>query len=160
LGQRTTATQASKLANDLVGNFANLKPGNPDRFLDAVEQVLGQYPPAIGQECVDPVHGIVAKVEFLSIKSLVDWCEARLSFYRTIAAYVPRATPPPGRQIEAGPITKEQCDNLMAKVAEVLRANTTLSPLEKLLNEVTDARRLRIEEVYRAAYGDDKGNVP
>lgn len=148
LGQRITSTQALKLAKDLVGSFPNLRPDNPSRFIESVAQVLERYPVGIGMECADPSRGLAAKVEFLSIKVLVDWCEARLSFYRSIAAYV---RPPAPRQIEPGPISAEQCQNLMAKVAEVLRANTKPSPLDNLIKQVSDARRLRIEEIIRTA---------
>jgi hypothetical protein len=151
LAQRTTTTQALRLAKDLVGNFPNLRPDNPGRFIESVDQVLGQYPLGIAQECADPIVGIASKVEFLSIKALIDWCEGRLSFYRALAAYV---KPPEPRQIEPGPITAEQCENLMAKVAEVLRANTQRSPLDMLIDQRTKARRLRIEEIYRTAYGE------
>lgn len=154
----TTTSQGLKLAKDVVGNFANLRPDNPNRFLESVGQVLEQYPLAIGQECADPVRGIASKVEFLSLKSLGDWCEARLEFYRALAAY---REPPPSRllQIEPGPITAEQCQNLMAKVGEVLRANTVRSPLDTLLKQASDARRLRIEEVLRMAEAPFAGDT-
>jgi len=140
------------LAKDIVGNFPNLKPDNPTRFVESVGQVVEQYPAGIGQECADPVRGIAAKVEFLSIKSLVEWCDKRVEFYRSLANY---RELPPARQIEAGPITAEQCENVMAKVAEALRANNTRSPLDKLHAQVADARRLRIEEVLRVAEGEE-----
>lgn len=152
LAQRTTSTQALRLAKDLVGNFPNLRPDNPARFIESVERVLEQYPLGVAQECADPIAGISSKVEFLSLKAIMDWCERRLELYKSLASYV---RPPEPRQIDAGPITAEQCQNLMAEVAKVLRANTAKSPLDQMLDQVAKARRLRIEEVARHAYGDD-----
>lgn len=152
MARPTTSTQALKLAKQVVGNYANLKPDNPAQFVESVGRVLEQYPLGVGHECADPVVGIARKVEFLSLKSLGEWCDRRLDFYRSLARYV---KPPERPQIEAGPISAEQCENLMAKVGEVLRANTAKSPLDTLLDQVAGARRLRVEEVARHAYGDD-----
>lgn len=153
----TTTSQALKLAKDVVGNFANLRPDNPARFLESVGLVLEQYPLAIGHECADPVRGIASKVEFLSLKAISEWCTARLEFYQALASY--RGPPAPRLQIEPGPITAEQCQNLMAKVGELLRANTERSPLDTLLKQASDARRLRIEEVMRVADAPFKGDA-
>ena len=151
LARPITTTQAMKLAKEVVGNFPNLKPDNPGRFIESVGQLLEQYPAGVGLECADPVHGIARKVEFLSLRSLADWCDARLNFYQSLAAY---REPPAPRQIEAGPITAEQCENLMAKVGEVLRADAKRSPLDTLIDQRANARRLRIEEVMRVAEGE------
>lgn len=114
--------------------------------------VLSVYPLPIVEECCDPRVGLASKVIFFSIAELTDWLARRLEFYQSVAAY---QRPPAARQIEAGPVTADQCRNLMAEVAEALRANNTRSPLDTLLDQRADMRRLRIEEVIRHAYGDD-----
>jgi hypothetical protein len=149
LAQSSSPSHASKAAKQLVGSYAHLRPDNPTTFIESIAAVLAQYPPSVADECADPRRGIARKAEFLSVKAVVEWCEARLEYYQAIAAY--RGPPPTRLQIEAGPVTAEDCGNLMAKVGEALRANNTRSPLDTLLKQVADARRLRIEEVMRTA---------
>lgn len=86
----TTPALASKAAKQLVGSFANLRPDNPETFIASVAAVLAQYPLGLVEECADPRRGLARKVEFLSIKSLTDWCDKKLVFYQGLASYAPQ----------------------------------------------------------------------
>lgn len=119
------------------------------RFLESVSQVLEQFPYGIGQECADPVRGLASKIEFLSIKSIIEWCSSRLEFYRALAGYQPPALIE--RHLELGPENPEQCAKMLADLAESLRADATRSPLDQLINQRAAARRLRVEEIARMA---------
>lgn len=92
LSKAATGTQASSLAKQLVGSFAHLRPDNSDVFLASIAAVLAQYPLGISQEAADPRVGIARKVEFLSVKALVDWLDQRLAYWQALASYV---APPP-----------------------------------------------------------------
>lgn len=152
LAKATTSTEASQKAKYLVGQWSNLKPDNPRVFIESVAAVLSVYPLSIVEECCDPRIGLASTINFFSIKDLTDWLTTRLELYQSLAAY---QRPPSPRQIESGPITGEQCRNLMAEVGEALRANNSRSPLDILLDQRAEMRRLRKEEIYRAAYGDN-----
>lgn len=117
-------------------------------FIESIASIFSNYPLGLVDECCDPTRGIARKVEFLSVKALIDWLDERLTFYRALERYVP---PPVRPQLEAGPVTAEDCGNLMAKVAEELRASNKRSPLDEMHRQVADARRLRIEEVLRVS---------
>src|SRR5205823_1005596 len=77
LAQRITPNQAAKAADQLVGQFASLRADNPKVFIQAVSDVFEQYPPGVVEECIDPRTGLASRVEFLSLKSLGDWCRER-----------------------------------------------------------------------------------
>lgn len=106
---------AAKKATVLAGNFGNLRPPDPDQFFSALADVLEQYPLGLVEECVHPVHGIATKVEFLSIKTLVEWLDTRLAFYQGLASYV--ATPKRADKR----FTPEQEDRGIAAVRGLLR---------------------------------------
>lgn len=94
LAKSSTPSQAAKAAKTIVGTFAHVRADNPETFIASIAAVLSQYPLGVVEDCADPRIGIARKVEFLSVKSLVEWCDARLSFYQGLAAYV---APPPKR---------------------------------------------------------------
>lgn len=87
LAQPSTPSHASKAAKQLVGSYAHLRPDNPTTFIESIAAVLAQYPLGVVEECADPRKGIARKSEFLSVKALVDWCDARLAFYQGLASY-------------------------------------------------------------------------
>lgn len=90
LSRPATPTDATKAAKTLVGSFANLRPDQPDVFIASIAAVLAGYPLGVVQEAVDPRRGLARKVEFLSIKSLSDWCDERMKFHNTLAGYEER----------------------------------------------------------------------
>lgn len=75
----------------MTGSYAHLRPDNPEVFIASIAAVLAQYPFCIAEEAADPRMGIARKAEFLSVKALVEWCDARLAFYQSLASYVPPA---------------------------------------------------------------------
>ena len=92
---------ALKAAKTLIGSYAHLRPDNADVFVASIGAVLAQYPLGIVEEVTDPRRGIARKVEFLSVKSLVEWCDARLAFYQGLATYVALPAKPAERELTA-----------------------------------------------------------
>lgn len=88
LARPTNATEASRAAKQLTGQYAHLRPDNPETFIASIAAVLAQYPLGLVEECCDPRRGLARKSEFLSVKAVVDWCDVRLSFYQGFAGYV------------------------------------------------------------------------
>ena len=141
LARPITPTGAATSAKDLVGNFANLRADNPAQFIKSVAAVLAHYPAGVVADCLDPWSGLAHEVEFLSLRSLAEWCEQRLDFYRTVASYKPPAPslPPP----EPGPISDEK---IAAALAEI-RARKSPSPLDILLDQRASMRRESVQRV-------------
>lgn len=106
MARPTTSAEAAKMAKRLTGSYANLRPHDPDGFIASIAAVLAQYPARLVEECCDPRIGIARKVEFLSVKSLAEWCDAKLAFYQSLAAHKPvlRLAPPelPPEQAKRG----------------------------------------------------------
>lgn len=96
MSQASTPSQAARLATQLVGSYAHLKPDNPETFIASIAAVLAQYPLGVAEDAADPRKGIARTAEFLTVKALVDWCDARLAFYQGLAAYVA----PPAKRVE------------------------------------------------------------
>lgn len=92
LSRPTTPKQAADAAKRLVGNFPNLKPDDPARFIASLADILGDYPLGLVEECCDP-RGLAKRVEFLSIKSLTGWMDTRLEFYQSLAGWQDRVAP-------------------------------------------------------------------
>ena len=67
--------------------------------MQAIAEVLEQYPLGVVEECVDVRTGIARKLEFLTVRALVEHLEARMDLHKTLAAWRPRpevrALPPP-----------------------------------------------------------------
>jgi hypothetical protein len=114
----TTPSEASQAAKTLVGSFAHLRPDNPQVFIASIAAVLAQYPRGVVEECVDPRCGIARKVEFLSIKALVEWCDVRLAFYQALASY---SGTPPKPYIEQK-FTKEEMERGGAAMRGIFQA--------------------------------------
>lgn len=89
IGSRISATEASKAAKKLAGQFASLRAHDPDGFIWAVAATLAKYPQEVVAECCDPQHGLAREVEFLSVKSLAEWCERELALYIKMAEALP-----------------------------------------------------------------------
>lgn len=151
LAAPTTSTEASKAAKNLVGQWANLKPDNPAVFITSIAAVLSKYPHALVDECVDPRVGAATKIEFLSIASLTAWCDRRLEHYQALAQWKQPALPAP--QLPDDPLMAERVRGLLVELADALRHKAP-SPLDQLQEERAQARKLRIEEVMRHAYGE------
>jgi len=98
LSSSTTPADAARAAQRLVGLYANLKPSDPVTFVAGIAAVLSLYPLGVVRECIDPRVGIVRKVKWLDIAPLADWLDARLEYYRLVAATSPHA---PARQLSA-----------------------------------------------------------
>lgn len=88
LAQPSSPSLASRFARQLVGSYAHLRPDNPEVFIASIAAVLAQYPLGVVEEAADPRKGIARTVEFLSVRALVEWCDARLAFYQGLASYV------------------------------------------------------------------------
>lgn len=89
----TTPKRASELAKQLTGQWANLKPDNPEIFIASVAAVVAQYPLGLVEECADPRRGMVRHVKFFGIDVLVEWCDKRLEFHQSLAGYVRKDKP-------------------------------------------------------------------
>lgn len=111
---------AAKAAKKLVGSYAHLRPGDPDTFIESIAEVLAQYPLGVVAECVDVRTGAARKIEFLTVRALVEFLDARMEFHTALARHVPRAAivppaPRPATTPRAGMI--ERFRGLLAKLA-------------------------------------------
>ena len=131
LAQSSTPSQSAKAAKQIVGTFAHVRADNPETFIASVAAVLSQYPLGVIEDCADPRIGIARKVEFLSVKSLVEWCDARLAFYQGLAAYVA----PPSKRIE-----RKMTDEDLRKGSAAMRG------LHRALVEKRDISALSFED--------------
>jgi len=86
---------AAKAAKKIAGQFANFRPDNATIFLEGLGELLEEYPLGLVEECASPVRGVALATQFLSLKSVKDWCDARMQHYQTLAAYQPPTLPPP-----------------------------------------------------------------
>jgi len=103
LSQATGPADAARAAKRLVGSYAHMKPGDPVIFMENIAAVLSTYPLDVVRECVDPRYGIARRLKFLSIQELVEWLDAKLEYYRLVAATNPHppALPAPTRGPDA-----------------------------------------------------------
>ncbi|HET7156090.1 MAG TPA: hypothetical protein VFI87_12060 [Hyphomicrobiaceae bacterium] len=131
MAQSSTPSQSARAAKQLVGSYAHLRPDNPETFLASIAAVMAQYPLGIIEEAADPRRGIARKVEFLSVKSLVEWCDARLAFYQGLASYI--ALPPKREEPELTP-------------EEWRRSNAALRGLHRAMAEKRDLSKLSFED--------------
>lgn len=99
--------------------------------MSAIAAVLTQYPAGIVEEAVDPRKGIARVVEFLSVKAITEWCDARLSFYQGLASYV--ALPPKPAEPELTP-------------EEWRRGSAAMRGLHRALAEKRDVASLSFED--------------
>jgi len=146
----TTRKQALDLAERLIGSFANCRPPNEKQFADSVALVLEKYPLGVAQECCDPQTGLALKVDFLGIRALGQWLDDRLEFYSSLAAYAQRRLPPP--ELPDDPAMAARVHELLRGLGAWLRVKT-ISPLDELIAQKWEAKRLRREEVERRAAG-------
>lgn len=92
---RPSSTYALKAAKQLVGCFPHARPPEPETYAGAIGATLAKYPAAIVDECVDPRRGLALEREFPpTVKSVADWCEARLAHYQALAKYEAREAKP------------------------------------------------------------------
>lgn len=133
LARMTTAAEASKAATQLAGQFASLRAHDPDGFIWAVAAVLGKYPFGVVEECCDPQRGLALKIEFLSIKSLGEYCDGRLEFYRSLAAYKGIAVK---AELPDDPVMAERIGSLLRDLGNTLRAR------------ITDGHRVLVEKAW------------
>ena len=61
LQQASAPSQATRLAKQLVGSYAHLRPDNPQTFIESIAAVLAQYPLGVIEEVADPRRGIARK---------------------------------------------------------------------------------------------------
>lgn len=91
----TTPQAALKAAKQLVGCFPHARPPDPEIYAAAIGATLAGYPPRVVSDCVDPRIGLARKREFPpTVASVVEWCDARLSYYQTLARYEAREKQP------------------------------------------------------------------
>lgn len=117
-----TRTQAAELGKRLVGNFASLRADDKVQFQASVNEVLEHYPLGLVQECCDPHSGLASKIEFLSIKSIVEWCDKRLELHQKLAQVTPRkGTPKP--EFPDNPTMAARVGLLLKGLVNTLREN-------------------------------------
>ncbi len=86
-----SSTTALKAAKQLVGCFPHARPPEPETYAAAIGATLAKYPAAIVEECVDPRAGLALEREFPpTVKSVADWCDARVAHYDALAKYEAR----------------------------------------------------------------------
>jgi hypothetical protein len=141
LSVQASPSQAARLAKQLVGSYAHLRPDNPETFIASIAAVLAQYPLGVSEEVADPRKGIARKAEFLSIKALVDWCDTRLAFYQGLASYA------------GGPITPRPTVEELTR-EQMERGGAAMRGLFRALKDKRDVSAISFEEAIEI--GRDK----
>lgn len=147
LAQPTTRLRSLDLAEKLIGSFSNCRPPDAKVFADSVAQVLQKYPLGLAEEACDPQRGAALAMDWLGLKALGDWCDARMEYYAKLARY---QAPPVRLEPPSDPTMAARVCALFKDLADALRAKQP-SPLDRMHEEVAQARKLRIEEVMRRA---------
>jgi hypothetical protein len=127
----TSASSALKAAKQLVGSFPHARPPEPETYAAAIGATLAAYPPAVVNECVDPRIGLARKREFPpTVASVVEWCDARLSYYQALARYEAREVKP---EREFSDADRALAKRFLADLAAELRARNPGSPVASML---------------------------
>lgn len=74
LSDKLTLSEAIKASGDLLNQFPNAK-SHTDGFIGALAQVLMDYPRQTVGRCTSVRTGLARSAEFISIASVVSWCE-------------------------------------------------------------------------------------
>ena len=149
IASSTSPRAALEAAKKLVGEWPHAKPADPETYAGSLAAVLAQYPLGLVHECVDPRTGLARVREFPpTVAILVDWLDARLKHHQLMASYRV-ALPRP--ELPDDPAMAERVATMLTELAAQLRASNSRSPLDMLLDQRADMRRLRIEEVLRRA---------
>jgi hypothetical protein len=145
---KATQTYSLKAAKQLIGSFPHARPPEPETYAAAISATLAQYPQGVVADCVDPRVGLARDREFPpTVKAVVDWCDARVAYYETIAKYQARETATPEREF-----TEEDRAlgiRFLANLAEELKARQHARP-GGLPTTMGDHIRKAIEERPRA----------
>ncbi len=94
VSRSTSPLQAAEQAKKLVGSYAHLRPGDPGVFMQSIADVLEQYPLGVVLEACDARTGAARKIEFLTVRAVVEYLDARMEFWSTVAKHVPREAVP------------------------------------------------------------------
>lgn len=90
LSQSTSPRAALEAAQRLIGQWPHARPADPETYAAALGAVLAGYPLGVVMECSDPRVGLARSREFPpTVAAVVEWCDARLTYHRNWAAYVP-----------------------------------------------------------------------
>ena len=143
LGGTTTRSSALDLAARLIHQFPTCRPAGPDEFADSVARILQRYPLGVVEEACDPTCGVALGGPFLSLDMLYKWLENRMADYTEVA--YPRL-PAPDEPDNTDPRVSE----LLKGLADALRADNSRSPLDELIQQKWDMRRLRTSEMLAA----------
>ena len=74
LSDHSTLSESIKAAGDLLEQFPNAK-SHSNGFIGALSQVLMQYSRQTVTRCIDVRKGLARSAEFISLASVVAWCE-------------------------------------------------------------------------------------
>lgn len=134
MSQPTTPSYALRAGKRLVGLFPHARPPEPETYAAGIGATLARYPLGIVDECVDPERGHARDREFPpTIKSVSDWCDARLAYYQAISKFEGREGPPGEREYtdEERALAKK----FLADLAAELRSRNPDSPVASMLSE-------------------------
>lgn len=147
LATSTNPSEALKLAKNLIGSYAHVKPDQPEMFLASIAAVLAQYPLAVAQECVDPRAGVARKSEFLSVAKVVEWCDEKLQYLQVISQYQRSPLRRPEQVSELSDEDKAAAHKFLSDLALELklRSMSDRKPMAAAANVPTD-------DELRAAY--------
>jgi hypothetical protein len=86
------------MAERLLKQFSHQSGTDPKAFLTSIASILMHYPVAIGEEVVDPFHGLPSQIKYCTPYDVRQACEAVAERLARIA----KAGPPliPRKQIE------------------------------------------------------------
>jgi len=117
-----TPAAALKAARQLVGQWPQARPPDPETYAGALGAVLAGYPAGVVEECCDPRSGLARSREFPpTVASIVEWCDRHLQYHRTIADYRPPSPVPP--RPEPTPEQRARIGGLMRQLARSLSSS-------------------------------------
>lgn len=111
-----------KAARQLVGLWPHAKPPDPETYAAGIAATLAGYPLGIVQECCDPRTGLARSREFPpTVAAIVEWCDVRLAFYRSLAAHNGRLMLVSERRQPE--FSEEHCAQMRERIAAIPRVH-------------------------------------
>ena len=139
----TPATSALKAAKQLVGSFPHARPPEPETYAGAIGATLAQYPPAVVADCADPRIGLARKLRFPpTVAEIVEWCDARMAYYESLARYQAREVRPEREFTDADRVLARKFLAALAAELKDRNVRASLTATERNEARMRNAERL------------------
>ena len=76
LAERMTLSEAVEAVGRMLAARASGRPANPRAYIGAIAGVVLEYPRAVSERCLDPVHGVLRVSHFMpEVADVAAWCD-------------------------------------------------------------------------------------